>query len=153
MCRLRTTAARLKLKGIDGGPHKRWSMWLNSMQREEPYLALTWGSRIAEMLSFSSAGSHTGAAWLSSARVVRCWVKSRNARNPHLQLLTVRPSTLEKLPGMTRRKAGMTSSPHGPYGLGYTRATMAVTVGGDLARVSQSPKTVSVRIALCNSSA
>ena len=23
----------------------------------------------------------------------------------------------------------MTSSPHGPYGLGYTRATMAVTVG------------------------
>ncbi len=32
---------RLKLKEIDGGPHKRWSMWLNSMQREEPYLALT----------------------------------------------------------------------------------------------------------------
>ena len=26
---------------LDGGPHKRWSMWLNSMQREEPYLALT----------------------------------------------------------------------------------------------------------------
>src|SRR4030043_1845811 len=25
---------------------------------------------------------HTGAAWLSSARVVRCWVKSRNERNP-----------------------------------------------------------------------
>ncbi len=23
----------------------------------------------------------------------------------------------------------MTSSPHGPYGLGYTRATMAVTMG------------------------
>ncbi|SVA52539.1 uncharacterized protein METZ01_LOCUS386502, partial [marine metagenome] len=29
------------LKGIDGGPHKRWSMWFNSMQREEPYLLLT----------------------------------------------------------------------------------------------------------------
>ncbi len=28
----------------------------------------------------------TGAAWLSSARVVRCWVKSRNERNPCLQL-------------------------------------------------------------------
>ena len=27
--------------------------------------------------------SSTGAAWLSSARVVRCWVKSRNERNPH----------------------------------------------------------------------
>ena len=24
----------------------------------------------------------TGGAWLSSARVVRCWVKSRNERNP-----------------------------------------------------------------------
>src|SRR5947209_15273457 len=36
--------------------------------------------------AFGSAGRHTGAAWLSSARVVRCWVKSRNERNPHLQL-------------------------------------------------------------------
>ncbi len=25
--------ARLKLKGIDGGPHKRWSMWFNSTTR------------------------------------------------------------------------------------------------------------------------
>ena len=33
--------ARLKLKGIDGGPHKRWSMWFNSKQREEPYQVLT----------------------------------------------------------------------------------------------------------------
>ena len=39
--RLGSMVARLKLKGIDGGPHKRWSMWFNSMQREEPYLALT----------------------------------------------------------------------------------------------------------------
>ena len=28
----------------------------------------------------------TGAAWLSSARVVRCWVKSRNERNPYCVL-------------------------------------------------------------------
>ena len=27
--------------------------------------------------------SETGAAWLSSARVVKCWVKSRNERNPY----------------------------------------------------------------------
>ena len=39
--RLGSTVARLKLKGIDGDPHKRWRMWFNSMQREEPYLALT----------------------------------------------------------------------------------------------------------------
>ncbi len=36
-----------------------------------------------ETFLFSSAGSHTGVAWLSSVRVVRCWVKSRNERNPH----------------------------------------------------------------------
>ena len=28
----------------------------------------------------------TGGAWLSSARAVRCWVKSRNERNPCCQL-------------------------------------------------------------------
>jgi hypothetical protein len=33
-------------------------------------------------------GARAGAAWLSSARAVRCWVKSRNERNPCLQLLT-----------------------------------------------------------------
>jgi hypothetical protein len=27
--------------------------------------------------------AYTGAAWLSSARAVRCWVKSRNERNPY----------------------------------------------------------------------
>ena len=32
------------------------------------------------------AQSETGGAWLSSARVVRCWVKSRNERNPYYQL-------------------------------------------------------------------
>src|ERR1044072_4436934 len=30
----------------------------------------------------SRKGNCIGAAWLSSARVVRCWVKSRNERNP-----------------------------------------------------------------------
>ena len=33
--------------------------------------------------------------------------------------------TLERLPGITRRKVGMTSNPHAPYDQGYTRATMA----------------------------
>src|SRR3954468_22292861 len=31
-------------------------------------------------------GACTDAAWLSSARAVRCWVKSRNERNPCGQL-------------------------------------------------------------------
>ena len=34
----------------------------------------------------------------------------------------------------------MTSSPHGPYGLGHKRTTMAVTMGSKIARSSKSPK-------------
>ena len=89
MPRLGSTAARLKLKGIDGGPHKRWSMWFNSKQREEPYLGLTCTGKPGESQA-PLRGSCTGAAWLSSARAVRCWVKSRNERNPCLLLLTGR---------------------------------------------------------------
>jgi hypothetical protein len=42
---------------------------------------------------------------------------------------------------LSRRKVGMTSSPHGPYVQGYTRATMAGTERRDPARGSQSHKT------------
>ena len=60
-------------------------MWFNSTQREEPYL----GSKCSGpgwKHPFPARGCYIGAAWLSSARVVRCWVKSRNERNPRLQL-------------------------------------------------------------------
>ena len=77
--------ARVKLKGIDGGPHKRWSMWFNSMVREEPYLGLTY-TGMAQRCASAAMRLYTGAAWLSSARAVRCWVKSRNERNPYCQL-------------------------------------------------------------------
>ena len=40
-----------------------------------------------------------------------------------------------------RRKVGMTSSHHGPYGQGYTRTTMVGTEGCNTARWSQSQKT------------
>src|SRR6476469_6442493 len=49
-------------------------------------------------------------------------------------------STLARLPTLSRRKVGMTSSPHGPYAQGCTRATMAYTKGRKLARVSKSQK-------------
>ncbi len=39
-----------------------------------------------------------------------------------------------------RRKVGMTSSHHGPYGQGYTRTTMVGTEGYETARWSQSQK-------------
>jgi hypothetical protein len=53
--RLGSTAARLKLKGIDGGPHKQRSVWFNSMQREEPYLRLTCPCTRGNALSPSGA--------------------------------------------------------------------------------------------------
>ena len=37
----------------------------------------------------SLRGAGVGAAWLSSARAVRCWLKCQNERNPCGQLLTV----------------------------------------------------------------
>ena len=40
-----------------------------------------------------------------------------------------------------RRKVGTTSSHHGPYGVGYKRATMGSTKGCDPAMVSESQKT------------
>ncbi len=39
-----------------------------------------------------------------------------------------------------RRKVGTTSSHHGPYGLGYTRATMGYTEGCEAATWSESQK-------------
>ena len=48
--------------------------------------------------------------------------------------------TLEGLPGTTRRKVGMTSNHHAPYGLGYTRATMAGTKRSNTVRWSKSQK-------------
>ena len=80
----------------------------------------------------------TDAAWLSSARVVRCWVKSRNERNPCHQLL--RESTLMRLPLTKRRKVGTTSNHHAPYVLGYTRNTMAVNRGKQSREAEQTPK-------------
>ena len=75
---------------------------------------------------------------MSSARVVRCWVKSRNERNPYCQLL--RKRTLARLPLTKRRKVGMTSNHHAPYDLGYTRTTMAVNRGKQDSDVEQTPK-------------
>ena len=46
----------------------------------------------------------TGAAWLSSARVVRCWVKSRNERNPYS--LLVRKDLSEETAGDEPEEGG-----------------------------------------------
>ena len=48
--------------------------------------------------------------------------------------------TLKRLPAQAERKEGTTSSHHGPYAQGYTRATMAYTECCKLVTVSQSQK-------------
>src|SRR3954454_8032349 len=97
------------------------------------------GSNPAEMSG--PQGLFTGGAWLSSARVVRCWVKSRNERNLVLCCQHVMVGTHRRLPGSTRRKVGMTSNHHAPYVLGFTHATMASTKGCETVRWSESQKT------------
>src|SRR6187401_661898 len=127
-------------------------MWFNSKQRAEPYQPLTSRSRITETGSFSSAGSHTGAAWLSSARVVRCWVKSRNERNPHLQLPSGRAGHSGETAGDKPEEGGDDVKSSWPLRAGLHTCYN----GGDRGLCdgvtrSQSRKAVSVRIALCNS--
>ena len=50
--------------------------------------------------------AHTGGAWLSSARVVRCWVKSRNERNPRVQLPAEDGGTLGQTAGDKPEEGG-----------------------------------------------
>ena len=47
-----------------------------------------------------------GAAWLSSARAVRCWVKSRNERNPYFQLPTGNAGNSEETAAVRREEGG-----------------------------------------------
>ncbi len=132
--------ARLKLKGIDGGSHKRWRMWLNSSLREEPYPGFDMLGNPPEKEGCLSGSPCTGAAWLSSARVVRCRVSPLTSETLIPSCQRVMPGTLGRLPVLNRRKVGMTSSPHGLYVQGCTRPTMRRTKGSEPARASKSQK-------------
>ncbi len=72
-----------------------------------------------------------GSVWPSSARAVRCPVKSGNERDLHLQLLTSR-KMIEHIVGTaleTRRKVQAMVGLYAPNLLGYTRSTMVRTMG------------------------
>ncbi len=79
-------------------------MLFNSKQREEPYHVLT--SRKGLEIGCAFVRPKTGGAWLSSARVVRCWVKSRNERNPYGQLLTGKAEDSDKTAGDNSEEGG-----------------------------------------------
>ena len=69
-----------------------------------------------------------GGAWLSSARVVRCWVKSRNERNPRSSCQHVMAGTHGDCRGQLGGRWDDVKSSC-PYVLGFTHATMAGTKG------------------------
>ena len=78
-----------------------------------------------------------GSAWPSSARAVRCPVKSGNERDLYLQLLAT--FRIEHIVGTaleTRRKVQATIGLYAPNLLGYTRATMVGTMGHNSERRS-----------------
>ena len=106
----------MKLKGIDGGPHKRWSTWLNSMQSEEPYQGLT--CRPLEREGCLRKRGQRGHRWcmavVSSCREVLGSVSQR--AQPSCLVATI--GTLNRLLVLSRRKARITSSHHAPYALG-----------------------------------
>jgi hypothetical protein len=91
----------------------------------------------------------TGAAWPSSARVVRCWVKSRNERNPYRMLYfsceTARANREEggdEVRSAWPLRLGPHTSYNGRYNAPRSREVELIA-----------PKPVSVRIAGCNSPA
>ena len=55
-------------------------------------------------------------------------------------IASIELGTSWRLPVLSRRKVGMTSSPHGPYVQGYTRATMVDTKRRKVVSLSQSQK-------------
>ncbi len=86
------------------------------------------------------SGRYTGGAWLSSARVVRCWVKSRNERNPYPVLPASKVGDSQETAGVNSEEGGDEVIHHAPYAQGCKHATMAGTEGCNPARVSESHK-------------
>ena len=135
---LGSTAARLNSKELTGA-RKRRSMLLNSRQRE-PYLGLTCRESYRDMVAL---GLYTGGAWLSSARVVRCWHPA-----------TAQPYPMLPAYGGDSEIAGVKSEEGDdvksscPLSQGCKHATMAGTKGCETARSRNPIKPVSVRIDL-----
>ncbi len=82
----------------------------------------------------------TGAAWLSSARVVRCWVKSRNERNPYPYLPARYGGNSKETAGDKPEEGGDDVKSSWPLWVGLHTCYNGSTEGRKLARVSKSQK-------------
>ena len=81
-------------------------MWFNSMIREEPYPGLKCMCASCESERVLFGDTYVGAAWLSSARAVRCRLKCHNERNPYRQLLTGRAEDSGETAVVRREEGG-----------------------------------------------
>ena len=111
-------------------------MWFNSRRSERPHHGLTCYRLSTWKQEEIRKDDNKAAAWLSSARTVRCSLKWGNERNPY-RLLNIQTGLPRRLSG---RKVGTTSSQHGAYAVGHTHPTMAnnnESQEGDLKQISE----------------
>src|SRR4051812_1183009 len=88
-------------------------------------------------------------AVVSSCREMLRYAPQRG--HPMFLVAIIQLVPLNRLPRISRRKVGSTSSHHGPYVLDYTRATIGGTKGRNSASWSQTPKAPSFQSYVCNS--
>ena len=93
----------------------------------------------------------TGVAWLSSARVVRCMVKSSNERNPYSYLPALRVGTIRRPPCITRRKAGRRQVIMALTGWATHVLQWEIQMVAKARAGANPKKSSSVRIGVCNS--
>ena len=91
-------------------------------------------------LGVSSAGPHTGVAWLSSARVVRCWVKSRNERNPYSYLPASNVGNYKETAGDKPEEGGDDVKSSWPLWAGLHACYNGIYRGKQYGDVEQIPK-------------
>ena len=82
----------------------------------------------------------TGGAWLSSARVVRCWVKSRNERNPRPLLPSGKAEHSEETAGDKPEEGGDDVKSSCPLWPGLHAYYNGVHNGKQYGNVEQIPK-------------
>ncbi len=107
-------------------------MRFNSIVSEEPYLGLKLKRRFAERQISGFSSVWAGAAWLPSARVLRCTLKWENERNPHRQLqVSGETALIHREEGEDDVKSAWPFDTQGD-----THVTMASTMGCEAARWS-----------------
>ncbi len=97
-------------------------------------------SGIPKRLGSAFGNQNTGAAWLSSARVVRCWVKSRNERNPCPLLPARNGGNSKETAGDKPEEGGDDVKSSWPLRPGLHTCYNGAYRGSELARVSESQK-------------